>query len=186
MSFDEKLLKDKGFIWDGKQWMKPNERTSKYDQQPIIQAIVKARAPKEQIQTNNFSIPKSYFQEPDLIKFLVDPMGKPRMTQSDKWRKRLVTDRYWRYKAQIKKQADAVEFKIPSCNVHIIFNVPMPKTWSKKKKIKMNGNPHQQKPDRDNMDKGLSDALCEEDSHLWDARITKLWAYKGSISIFKL
>jgi len=115
--------------------------------------------------------------------FPVDPMGKPRMTQQDKWRKRPATDRYWQLKDNLKKIADGYKFKMPECDYHMIFNLPMPDSWSKKKKEEFNGKPHQQKPDKDNLEKAVLDALCEEDSYIWDGRVSKYWAYKGSIII---
>ncbi|MGJ7799988.1 RusA family crossover junction endodeoxyribonuclease, partial [Enterobacter hormaechei subsp. xiangfangensis] len=45
------------------------------------------------------------------------------------------------------------------------------------------GKPHQSKPDFDNLVKALSDAIYEDDAHIWDARITKLWGEVGQIII---
>lgn len=39
------------------------------------------------------------------------------------------------------------------------------------------------KPDFDNMMKALMDALYEDDAHIWDSRVTKLWGEKGQIVI---
>ncbi|OAT14605.1 endodeoxyribonuclease [Buttiauxella gaviniae ATCC 51604] len=47
----------------------------------------------------------------------------------------------------------------------------------------MNGKPHQSKPDCDNMLKALMDALFDDDSSIWDCRITKVWGEKGQIII---
>jgi len=35
----------------------------------------------------------------------------------------------------------------------------------------------------DNLHKALMDAVFEEDSAVWDARITKIWGEKGQIRI---
>ena len=40
---------------------------------------------------------------------------------------------------------------------------------------------HQAKPDKDNLEKGFWDALFEEDEAVWDARVSKFWAYEGAI-----
>jgi Holliday junction resolvase RusA-like endonuclease len=58
----------------------------------------------------------------------------------------------------------------------------MPQSWSKKKRVAMDGQPHQQKPDLDNLTKSLLDALFEDDSHLghWTS---KLWGETGMIVI---
>ncbi|MCY4883811.1 RusA family crossover junction endodeoxyribonuclease, partial [Salmonella enterica subsp. enterica serovar 1,4,[5],12:i:-] len=39
------------------------------------------------------------------------------------------------------------------------------------------------KPDFDNMVKALMDAIYEDDAHIWDSRVTKLWGEKGQIII---
>jgi Holliday junction resolvase RusA-like endonuclease len=121
-----------------------------------------------------------------LISFPVDPMGKPRMTQQDRWKKRDVTDRYWELKDHLVKIAKGSNFEIPDSNIHIIFYMPMADSWAKSKKEKMDGKPHQQRPDADNMLKAIQDSLCKEDSYIWDVRISKYWAYKGRIDIYKI
>lgn len=120
------------------------------------------------------------------IEFPVDPIGKPRMTQVDKWHKRPATDRYWELKAQMKQIAEGYKFTLPESNYHMIFYIPMPDSWPKKKKLEMDGQPHKQKPDKDNLEKGVLDALCKEDSYVWDGRVTKYWAFKGKIVIKNL
>ena len=47
----------------------------------------------------------------------------------------------------------------------------------------MRGSPHQQKPDKDNLEKGLLDAVLDEDCRVWDSRITKIWGDQGKISL---
>ncbi len=121
-----------------------------------------------------------------LISFPVDPIGKPRMTQKDQWKKRDATDRYWELKRQMKQIAEGANFTMPESHIHIVCYMPMPYSWPKKKKEEMNGRPHQQKPDADNILKGIQDALCKEDSYIWDVRISKYWSYKGAIEIYKI
>jgi Holliday junction resolvase RusA-like endonuclease len=59
----------------------------------------------------------------------------------------------------------------------------MPKSWSIKKQKTHHGKPHQQRPDVDNFCKALFDAVFDEDSHIWDCRMTKIWGTKGEIRI---
>jgi len=59
----------------------------------------------------------------------------------------------------------------------------MPKSWSKKKRAEMAGKPHQAKPDKDNLEKALLDAVFEEDSQIWDNRVSKFWGDEGAIII---
>jgi hypothetical protein len=54
--------------------------------------------------------------------------------------------------------------------------IAFPKSYNKKKRALLQGKPHLQKPDKDNLEKGLFDAIFKEgDSCVWDGRGTKLW-----------
>lgn len=107
----------------------------------------------------------------------VAPVPKPRMTRSDAWKQRPPVLRYFQFKddlqAQIKGDLD------PRFTVQ--FFVAMPKSWSDKKKAAMMGKPHQQKPDVDNYLKSLMDALCKDDSYVYDTRAIKRWSDTGYI-----
>ena len=109
----------------------------------------------------------------------VMPMGKPRMTRADKWKKRPEVLRYRAFCDHVR----LLGVKLSEANSHATFILPMPKSWSKKKRAEMNGKPHQSKPDKDNLEKALLDALFEDDAHIWDSRVTKLWGEAGQIII---
>ena len=111
----------------------------------------------------------------------IAPCAKPRMTQSDKWKKRKCTSAYWKFKDAVKK----LRVRVPESHSHIIFILPMPKSWSEKKKAEMEGKPHQQTPDKDNLEKGLLDAVFGQDCHVWDSRVSKKWGESGAIIIIK-
>lgn len=111
-------------------------------------------------------------------------MGKPRMVRSDSWRKRPKVVRYWAYKDELVRQSLKIRFTLPEDSYHIVFHIPMPKSWSKKKKASMLATPHQDKPDKDNLEKGFLDALCEEDKTIWDGRVTKLWSNESKICVY--
>ena len=53
-------------------------------------------------------------------------------------------------------------------------------------RAELNGRPHQQKPDVDNLTKSLLDALFEDDAHIWDVRVSKSWGETGRIIIEEL
>jgi Holliday junction resolvase RusA-like endonuclease len=61
----------------------------------------------------------------------------------------------------------------------------MPDSWSKKKRVAMCGNPHQSRPDLDNLLKGLADAVYPEDDSMISSygSIEKVWAEHGFIEI---
>ena len=106
------------------------------------------------------------------------------MTHADTWKKRPVVLKYWAYKDHIRTWAWKNTFNL-SNEVWAIFYIPMPKSWSKKKKDKMRNTAHKQRPDIDNLLKGLMDALLEEDSHIHTVWAKKIWADQGSIEFYK-
>ncbi len=117
------------------------------------------------------------------MKIIVDPQGAPRINHNSRW-----TDRakeYYAYKDVILNEArrQKFNFKTQSFN-DIVFNIPMPKSWSEKKKKEMYSKPHTQKPDIDNLLKGVFDALFSEDSQIWHiGGVSKFWDDTGSIII---
>lgn len=79
-------------------------------------------------------------------------------------------------------KAAASEADIPyECPLMLdwVAHIPVPKSWSKKKKAEHIGKPHQAKPDRDNIDKGVLDALFKEDSGIAGGTIIKKWCPEG-------
>jgi Holliday junction resolvase RusA-like endonuclease len=115
----------------------------------------------------------------NLTVYNITPVSKPRMTRSDKWKKRACVEKYRSFKDEVRLK----QVTLPESGYHVIFVLPMPKSWSKKKKKEMYYQPHQQRPDKDNLEKALLDALFQEDSHIWDGRTTKMWGKFGGIII---
>lgn len=106
----------------------------------------------------------------------VEPMGKVRMSQRDKWAKRPVVVRYRAYHDQLREMGVTL---LPGDEVH--FNIQTPKSWSAKKADAHDAVPHQQKPDLDNLLGGLLDAVLEEDKTFWSFGATsKRWTTKPS------
>lgn len=106
-------------------------------------------------------------------------MGKPRMTRADKWKQRPEVMRYRAFKDEVRLH----NVSLPESGYHLTFVLPMPRSWSKKKKAEMNGKPHQQKPDKDNLEKALLDAIFDDDCKIWDGRVTKIWGETGKIVV---
>ena len=104
----------------------------------------------------------------------IEPMGKPRMTKRDKWLKRPCVVRYYAFKAHVLALLAGVDLSdVDGVSWDVFFSIP--KSWSKKKKETMRGQPHQQKPDRDNIDKAILDALLKDDSVVWRGELYKYW-----------
>ncbi|RLA11508.1 MAG: RusA family crossover junction endodeoxyribonuclease [Gammaproteobacteria bacterium] len=113
------------------------------------------------------------------MKYNITCVPKPRQTRADKWKKRPCVLRYRAFADECRLN----KITIPEQGSHISFYMPMPKSWSKKKKASMLGYPHEQTPDIDNLIKSLMDAVMKQDCGVWDIRITKMWAYEGAIEI---
>lgn len=110
------------------------------------------------------------------------PLPKPRMTQRDRWAKRPAVLRYRAFCDEVRLR----RLQLPVSGSHVTFVLPMPPSWSKKKRTASAGQPHQQKPDVDNLMKALMDALFADDSGVWDVRVSKIWGESGSIRIAEI
>lgn len=111
--------------------------------------------------------------------YYINPVSKPRMTQRDVWKKRPVVVKYHAFCDEMR----ASRFTLPESGAHLTFVIPMPKSWSKKKRIEMNGKPHQQRPDVDNLIKAVMDAIFDEDCRVWNISASKLWGEQGKIGV---
>jgi len=126
--------------------------------------------------------------------FDVVPMGAVRMTQSDRWktnprhvdpnkRQREVVTQYFEFKNKVLEQAREMKFELPEV-LEIVFCVPMPFTWSEKKKVRNNKLPVKKRPDIDNYVKAFMDAMSNEDGNVWKIISEKRYAYRGSILVY--
>lgn len=101
------------------------------------------------------------------------------MTRADAWKQRPVVLFYHVFRDQLvflmKKDGVVPE---DFCKLDVCFYLPMPKSWSEKKKLKILGSPHQQKPDIDNLQKALLDSIFRDgdDSMVYDIHATKRWS----------
>ena len=113
----------------------------------------------------------------------VTPHTKPRMTVQDRWKRRKCVLSYFDYRDKVR---DAIKDVVIGDRLDITFLVPMPKSWSKKKRLLLNGKPKQSRADLDNYIKGLLDATHEEDATVWDITARKLWTDSATGSIIIL
>jgi len=84
-------------------------------------------------------------------------------------------EKYNDYKLSLAGIAKSKRFVPPEQGGHLIFYIPVPKTWKKYKKEEMHLKLHQSKPDWDNLAKAFFDGLFLEDMHIADVRVTKRW-----------
>ncbi len=102
------------------------------------------------------------------------PLGKPRMTQRDRWQKRkcVVKFRAW---ADVARAHAPMNLTDDPLTVSWTAFLPLPASWSKAKRAAHLGTLHRQKPDRDNIDKGILDALFPSDCGVAGGTIVKRW-----------
>lgn len=115
--------------------------------------------------------------------FVVDPVGKPRMTQRDVWAKRPAVLRYRDFCDRLRAEAARQHYRPSMDGDRVVFWIEMPRSWSKKKRAQMYGEPHQQKPDLDNLLKAFLDALMGEDCTVWKITVEKRWGTYGRIEV---
>lgn len=106
----------------------------------------------------------------------IAPMGAVRMNRSVAWKPTEAALRYRVYKEKLKAAVGAQP--VPD-EVNWVAYLPMPESWSKKKKAARTGKPHRQRYDRDNIDKGICDALFPEDCAIWSGSQRKFWCQQG-------
>ena len=118
-----------------------------------------------------------------MSKFVFDvvPVAAPRMNHADRWKKRPCVQRYFAYRDQVRAMAEEQGFTLPE-RFYLWFQMPMPKSWSQRKKRMMFGEPCRSKPDADNLAKGFFDCFGE-DKHVWSVQLTKTWHDKGGIVV---
>lgn len=111
------------------------------------------------------------------------PIGKPRQSQSDKWKKRPCVMRY-RAWADLVRQLfpDVPEAECVS-ELRITAYFEMPASWSKRTKYRMRGAKHRARSDCDNVLKSVMDALWKNDSAIADAVIRKRWDWQARTEI---
>lgn len=91
-------------------------------------------------------------------------MGKPRMTRRDKWKKRPSVVKYREFCDNLRLYCT----NLPSDPHYLewVAYFPIPASLSKKKSLELVNQLHRTKPDRDNIDKAIMDALFDQDQRV--------------------
>lgn len=118
-------------------------------------------------------------EERRVRRYPITPVAKPRMTQRDKWKDRACVNRYRAFKDEVRTAGIET---LPTGD-RVFFILPIPKSWPKKKQAAMLGQPHQGKPDADNLLKALWDAVNNEDQYIFHTEPLKFWGAAGEIII---
>jgi len=117
-----------------------------------------------------------------MIDIRITPVPKPRMTVADKWKHRAIVDRYFAFKDELVALCKISKFKLED-SYKVEFLIEMPKSWNETKKKRLEGKPHKQRPDLDNLLKALNDCLRKEDQGVWYTEASKIWWREGRIII---
>lgn len=111
----------------------------------------------------------------------ITPVAAPRMMRSDKWKKRKCVLQYRAFRDEVRLRR--VTLPVP---YKVTFWMPMPLSWSAKKRSEWAGKPHMNKPDKDNLEKALLDSIYKDDSVVWSGWVEKRWAETGAITVENL
>jgi hypothetical protein len=101
----------------------------------------------------------------------VEVVAQPRQNRADAWRKRPCVLRYRACRDALR----AAGLRLPERYALVIY-LPMPVSWPKSRRDAMNGSPHQNDPDKTNLEKSVEDSACSRDERLYDGRAVKVWA----------
>lgn len=145
----------------------PAKKSKRYAIDPYPHPVRRFNEMDYEIERKHFSI-------------VINPMGAVRCNRSVAWKRTPSQEAYFAYKNRLR-----TAFGDVTCpdEVKIIAYIKMPDSWSKKKKAALNGFPHRQKPDADNITKGVKDSLFKQDEAVWSESCKKFWAEKGLLEI---
>jgi len=113
----------------------------------------------------------------------VAPCPAPRQSRRDAWNPSPMVKRYRAWKDEFRRLCAEAGWELGD-SLTITFIVPMPDSWSNKKKDQMDGKHHQQKTDIENFLKATMDSFGKDDSHVYRIKAIKLWGRSGSITIW--
>ncbi len=80
-------------------------------------------------------------------------------------------DKYFAYKEALKLHGQKIGFIMPQDAFFMWFLMPMPRTWTKKKKAAMAFQLHKNKKDTDNLSKAIKDALAPRKNNFLDTKL---------------
>lgn len=113
----------------------------------------------------------------------IDPQPAYRMGRRGRT-KNPRTHNYGRYRDELRILARG--WTLPADRLYILFEIPMPASWSNKKRLAHFGTPHRQRPDTENLLKAVVDTLYEgNDAQLSDEHGAKVWSDVGYVHVYE-
>jgi len=102
------------------------------------------------------------------------PIPKPRMTQRDRWKNRPCVRRFFAFRDLVRGHLPK-DFPPNLQCLNVVFFLPFPKSYSRKKREALAGTPNREKPDLDNLVKSLLDCCVLEDKQVSSIMAEKKW-----------
>ncbi len=103
--------------------------------------------------------------KPIWVKKLKDGRTKTLRSKPNFVRTRRYLMKYFEYKEALKQHGESMGFIMPQDAFFMWFFMPMPKSWTNKKKAAMAFKLHKNKKDTDNLSKAIKDALAPRKSN---------------------
>lgn len=110
--------------------------------------------------------------------YRIKPTPAPRQSRRDTWNPTPMVVRYRAFKDLVRLNRVTIDV---DHFYSILFAFKQPKSF--KNQAGRMYTPHRRKPDKDNLEKALLDALFTEDCHAWHGAVTKIWAPIDAIVI---
>lgn len=110
-----------------------------------------------------------------MIRFYpIAPVPAPRQGRADRWKPSPHVLRYRAYRDEVALR----RVTVPDAGAHLVFLIEVPRSCSRAERAARLYQPHRQRPDTDNLQKALIDAVYRDrdDSHVWDIRTSKVWS----------
>lgn len=117
-----------------------------------------------------------------MIRFYpITPTPAPRQNRGDAWKPSAPVLRYRAFRDEVALR----RVTVPDAGAHVLYLFAVPRSLSNRERTARLYGPHQQKPDKDNLEKGLIDAVYrdKDDARVWDLRGSKVWAPVAGIVI---
>ena len=120
----------------------------------------------------------------DFIELDLTPVPAPRQVRSDAWKPRKSVQKYRAFRDEVRYRMKKHPIPEDVEIIEIEFVMPMPKSWSLRKREEQNDAWHRQKPDIDNLVKAFLDSVCmDDDSFIPAIRASKVWGREGKIRV---
>jgi Holliday junction resolvase RusA-like endonuclease len=110
--------------------------------------------------------------------YSIKPVPAPRQVRRDLYNPSPSVLRYRAFQDECRLRGVEVP---ESCE--LVFYMPFPLGYSDKKRLELEGKPHQFKPDLDNLIKALLDSVLKSDERVWNISAMKVWSKRCGIEV---